>query len=75
VIVYVVAGAIRTQVKGGEEVTIHAGGSFYEAPNGVHQVSANASRTEPAEFIAFFVCDNSKPLSSPVSAVAGESKR
>jgi quercetin dioxygenase-like cupin family protein len=66
VIGYVAEGAIRIQVKGQPEVVYHAGESFYEAPNGVHQVSANASNTKPAKLLAFFVCDNNMPLSMPV---------
>ncbi|HZQ71141.1 MAG TPA: cupin domain-containing protein [Terriglobales bacterium] len=67
VIGYVVEGAIRTQVKGEAEATYKAGESFYEAANGVHQVSANASRTAPAKLLAFFVCDHEAPLSSQVA--------
>ncbi len=63
VIGYVVEGAIRTQVKGELEATYKAGEAFYEAPNGIHEVSANASGTEPATFIAYFVCDHDAPLS------------
>jgi len=66
VIGYVVAGAIRTQVKGGQETIVKSGESFYEAPNGIHLVSANASRTAPAKLIAYFVCDHDAPLSTPV---------
>jgi quercetin dioxygenase-like cupin family protein len=70
VIGYVVSGAIRTQVKGGPEEIVKAGQSFYEAPNGVHLVSANASRTEPAKLLAYFVCDGDAPLSTPVGSSA-----
>jgi quercetin dioxygenase-like cupin family protein len=66
VIGYVVEGSIRTQVKGEPEALVKAGESFYEAPNGVHLVSANASQTEPASFIAYFVCDHDAPLSTAV---------
>jgi quercetin dioxygenase-like cupin family protein len=66
VIGYVVEGALRTQVKGEPEAIYKAGGSFYEAPNGVHVVSANASQTEAATFSAYFVCDHDTPLSSAV---------
>jgi quercetin dioxygenase-like cupin family protein len=55
-------GALRTQVKGEPERTYKAGESFYEAPNGLHQVSANASQQERAKFIAYFVCDREGPL-------------
>ena len=65
VIVYVVEGALRAQVRGEPESTYQAGESFYELPNGVHQVSANASQTEPVKFLAYFVCDHETPLSVP----------
>ncbi len=63
VIGYVIRGAVRMQVKGGQESIYKAGDSFYEAPNGIHLVSANASSTEPATFLATFICDHSAPLS------------
>jgi quercetin dioxygenase-like cupin family protein len=73
VIGYVLAGALRTQVKGEPEAVYKPGQTFYEAPNGIHQVSANASKTEPTKFLAFFVCDHEGPLSTdaPQSPSAG----
>jgi quercetin dioxygenase-like cupin family protein len=68
VLVYVLEGAVRTQVKGGMETVYHVGESFYEAPNGVHLVSANASATSPAKMLAYFLCDHDAPLSSSVPA-------
>jgi quercetin dioxygenase-like cupin family protein len=65
VIGYVAQGAIRFQVKGGPEAVYKAGESFYEAPNGVHQVSANASAKEPAKLIALFICDHETKLTVP----------
>ncbi len=66
VIGYVAQGAIRFQVKGGApEAVYKAGESFYEPPNGVHQVSANASDKEPARLIAFFICDHETKLTVP----------
>jgi quercetin dioxygenase-like cupin family protein len=65
VIGYVAQGAIRFQVKGGPESVFKAGESFYEPPNGIHQVSANASDKESAKLIAFFVCDRETPLTVP----------
>jgi quercetin dioxygenase-like cupin family protein len=65
VIVYVIKGALRAKVKGGPEAIYRAGESFYEAPNGVHEVSANASKTEPVKFVAYFVCDHDTELSVP----------
>jgi quercetin dioxygenase-like cupin family protein len=67
VIGYVVEGTLRTQVKGEPEMIYKAGESFYEAPNGVHQVSANASSTESAKFVAYLICDRDTPLSVDVS--------
>jgi quercetin dioxygenase-like cupin family protein len=63
VIAYVAAGALRTQVRGEQEAVYEAGESFYEPANGVHAVSANASQTEPAKLIAYFVCDHDAALS------------
>jgi quercetin dioxygenase-like cupin family protein len=66
VIGYVAQGAIRFQVKDRPpEAVYKAGESFYEPPNGVHQVSANASDKEPAKLIAFFICDHTTPLTVP----------
>ena len=65
VVGHVAEGAIRSQVRGEPESTYTAGQSFYEAPNGVHQISANASRTEPATLLAYFVCDGNAPLTRP----------
>jgi quercetin dioxygenase-like cupin family protein len=66
VIGYVAQGSIRTQVKGEPEAIYKTGESFFEAPNGIHLVSANASATSPAILIAYFVCDHDRPLSSAV---------
>lgn len=63
VIGYVLKGAVRMQVKGGTEAVYRAGDSFYEKPNGVHMVSKNASATEPATFLATFICDHPGLLS------------
>ena len=62
VIGYVLEGALRTQVAGEPEAVYKAGESFYEAPNGVHAISANASATKPVKFLAYFVCDHDTPL-------------
>jgi quercetin dioxygenase-like cupin family protein len=66
VIGYVLKGAVRMQVKGGTESVYRVGDSFYEAPNGIHMVSANASKKEPATFLAYFICDHAGPLSVKV---------
>jgi|SRR5271157_4906973 len=66
VIGYVAEGTLRTQVKGEREMTYKTGDSFYEAPNGVHLISANASSTEPAKLFAYLLCDHETPLSVEV---------
>ena len=66
VIGYVLEGAYRTQVKGGPESIFRAGDTFYEEPNGIHLISANASDTEPVRFLATFTCDREAPLSIAV---------
>jgi quercetin dioxygenase-like cupin family protein len=70
VVGHIVEGAYRTQVKGESEAIYQAGQSFYEAPNGIHLVSANGSGKEPVKFIAYFVCDHETPLT--VSAPAAQ---
>lgn len=64
---YVVDGHLRMQIRGEREITYRAGESFYEAPNGVHLVSANASSTEPAKLLAYLICDHDAPLSVDMS--------
>jgi NAD(P)-dependent dehydrogenase (short-subunit alcohol dehydrogenase family) len=56
VLAYVAEGTIRSQVNDEPERVYKVGETFYEAPNGVHRVSTNASQTESAKLIAFFVC-------------------
>jgi len=57
--VYVLEGSIVMQVRGGEEVTLTAGQTFYEGPNDVHVVGRNASQAKPAKFVVFLVKDKS----------------
>jgi quercetin dioxygenase-like cupin family protein len=67
VFVYVLEGSLVLQVKGGKEVTVTAGQTFYEAPDDVHLVSRNASTTKPAKFVVFLVKDKGAPALIPVS--------
>lgn len=55
VMVYVLEGTLRMQIEGQEAVTLTRGQTFYEGPDDVHLVSANASTTEPAKFVVFLV--------------------
>ena len=63
--IYVLQGSIVMQVKGGKEVTLTPGQTFYEGPDDVHVVGRNASQTKPAKFIVFFVKDKGAPVVVP----------
>jgi quercetin dioxygenase-like cupin family protein len=63
--VYVLEGAVVMQVKGGQEVTLGPGQTFYESPEDVHTVSRNASTTQPAKFLVFFVKQKGAPITVP----------
>ncbi len=62
VFVYVLAGAVRSQVTDGPVTVYTAGQSFFEPPGGQHLVSENASTTEPARLLAVFVADEGATL-------------
>ena len=64
--VYVLEGSIVMQMRGGKKVTLHPGQTFYEDPNGVHQVGRNASNTVPAKFVVCLVKDKGTPVLVPV---------
>jgi quercetin dioxygenase-like cupin family protein len=64
--VYVLEGSVVMQVKGGKEVTLTAGQSFYEAPDDIHVVDRNASSTKPAKFLVLLIKDKSAPAVIPV---------
>jgi quercetin dioxygenase-like cupin family protein len=65
--IYVLEGSIVMQVKGGKEVALTPGQSFYEGPDDVHVVGRNASKTEPAKFLVFLVKDKGAPVLIPVN--------
>ena len=52
---YVLEGTIVEQVRGGKEVSLTPGQTFYEGPNDVHTVGRNASTTKPANFVVVMV--------------------
>jgi quercetin dioxygenase-like cupin family protein len=63
--VYVLEGSIVMQVRGGKEVTLAPGQTFYEGPDDVHVVGRNASKTKPAKFVVFFVKEKGAPVLVP----------
>jgi quercetin dioxygenase-like cupin family protein len=64
--VYVLEGSIVMQVKGGKEVTLTPGQTFYEGPNDIHTVGRNASSSKPAKFIVVLVKNKDAPVLVPV---------
>ena len=65
VFVYVLEGSVVMQAKGAAPVTLRPGQTFYEGPDDIHLVGRNASSTEPAKFLAFFVKDKGAPVLMP----------
>jgi quercetin dioxygenase-like cupin family protein len=63
--VYVLEGSVVMQVKGGKEVTLEPGQTFYESPEDIHTVSRNASSTRPAKLLVFFVKQKGAPATVP----------
>ena len=59
--VYVLEGSVVMQLKGGKEVTLKPGQSFYEGPDDVHVVDRNASTTEPAKFMVVLIKNKGAP--------------
>ena len=55
--VYVLEGSVVMQVRGGPELTLKAGDTFYESPSDIHSVSRNASASLPAKLLVLLVKD------------------
>jgi quercetin dioxygenase-like cupin family protein len=64
--VYVLEGSVVMQVKGGKQVTLTPGQTFYEGPDDIHVVGRNASSTRPAKMLVFLVKDKGAPVVIPV---------
>ena len=64
--IYVLEGSVVMQVKGGPEVTLKPGQTWYEGPSDVHVVGRNASPTSPAKFVVFLVKNQGAPVLVPV---------
>jgi quercetin dioxygenase-like cupin family protein len=67
VFVYVLEGSMIMQVAGGEPKTLGVGQTFYENPADVHVRSENASKTEPARLLVFFVKNAGAPPTRPAT--------
>src|SRR5262247_1908365 len=62
---YVLEGSVMMQVKGGKQVTLTPGQSFYEGPDDVHVIDRNASGTKPAKFLVVLIKDKDAPAFVP----------
>ena len=69
--VYVLEGSIVMQVKGGKQVTLSPGQTFYEGTDDVHIVGRNASSTKPAKFVVFLLKGVGRPPVVPVPGSGG----
>ena len=65
VFVYVLEGSIVMGVKGGKEVTLQPGETFYESPSDIHSVGRNASNTKPAKFLVVMVKNKGAKSTTP----------
>lgn len=65
VLAYVLEGAIVTKISDQLETTYKTGQMFYEPPGSTHQVSRNASKTEPAKLLAMIFAKKGLPLVTP----------
>jgi len=68
----VLEGSVVMQVRGGKEVTLTPGQTFYEGPDDVHVVGRNASKTKPAKFVAFFVKSKGAPILVPAKQASND---
>jgi quercetin dioxygenase-like cupin family protein len=64
--VYVLEGSVVMQLKGGKQVTLTPGQTFYEGPDDIHIVDRNVSKTKPAKFLVFLIKDKGAPALLPV---------
>lgn len=67
VLAYVLEGAVVTKISGQPETTYTAGQMFYEPPGSTHEVSRNASATEPAKLLALIFAKKGQPLTVPAT--------
>ena len=63
--VYVLEGSVVMQVKGGQQVTLKPGQTFYEGPDDVHVIGRNASKTKPAKFVVVLIKNKGAPVVVP----------
>ena len=65
VLVYVLEGTVITKISGQEQQAFKAGEMFFEPPGSTHEVSSNASETQPARLLAMIFAKKGAPATSP----------
>lgn len=66
VLAYVLEGAVIAKISGqGDEKTYGVGQMFYEQPGATHEVSKNASQTQPAKLLAMIFAKKGASLTTP----------
>jgi quercetin dioxygenase-like cupin family protein len=65
--VYVLEGTVVMQVRGGKQVTLTPGQTFYEGPDDIHIVGRNASDTKPAKFLVVLLKNKGAPVLVPAN--------
>jgi quercetin dioxygenase-like cupin family protein len=63
---YVLEGSVVAGLNNDEAKTYKTGESWYEQPGCVHRVSRNASTTEKAKLLVFFVTQPGKKIVEPI---------
>jgi quercetin dioxygenase-like cupin family protein len=72
VLAYVLEGAVIAKISGqGEERTYTTGQMFYEQPGATHEVSKNASQTQPARLLAMIFAKKGSTPTTPVQGRGG----
>ena len=75
VLAYVLEGKVVTKVVGdglpGDERVCSPGEMFYEPPGSTHEVSRNASDTEPAKLLALIFAPKGARLTTPAQRPGG----
>ncbi|MDY0884650.1 cupin domain-containing protein [Dongia soli] len=64
VTVYVLSGAVRSQLAGSPPMIYHTGQSFFEPPGAVHLFAENPSSTDVARIMAIHVADDGAQLTT-----------
>src|SRR5262245_23366015 len=62
---YILEGTCAVKIDDGPVQTLKPGEVFYEAPNALHAISRNASKTAPLKYLVIQVSDPAKPATVP----------